>query len=366
MVEDFLQSIAFEGDLMKDTQGYLRCETLVVLLTGCDDKTRHVEGSRRDDILFVTLFIITVRTVLRTGEHHTVEFLIAPPGHDVHHRLWLSRRQGFIEPTEQLFITILRTAADEQRRTGIVVYQREVFMVVETDNLGEVARESLPRLLQGQYAAGACLEMGMVGRRGPTERTIVKDHHLRIFLKQLMYLAIRLQNPLRLMLHTGDGEVLWQDGERVHQQFILVVDDFLHLFLRTVLFTEETRSFGDGLLVNLRPRRNHTGRIPLHLNARRAYHQFASLHTAQVVIALTGSLPLLQLTVEEALQRRVGHQFLFALVHLLSSQYLERTQTVLIEIIGIDLVDAQGSVAIASPTATEIKFCIDSSDAVVT
>ena len=116
-----MEGIAFEGDLVEDAQGGLSRETVVVFLTRCDDESRHIEGTRGDDVLFTTLFIITVGTVLGTWEHHRQEIVIMPPGHDIHHGLGLHRRQGFIEPTEQLLITILRTAAYQQSRAGVVV-----------------------------------------------------------------------------------------------------------------------------------------------------------------------------------------------------------------------------------------------------
>ena len=84
------------------------------------------------------------------------------------------------------------------------------------------------------------------------------------------------------------------------------------------------------------------------------------------MISLAGCLPLLQLTVEETLQRRVGHQFLLTLQHLLARCDFERAQPILIKIIGIDLVDTQSGITITTPTTTQIKFGIDTSDAIVT
>ena len=84
------------------------------------------------------------------------------------------------------------------------------------------------------------------------------------------------------------------------------------------------------------------------------------------MISLAGCLPLLQLTVEETLQRRVGHQFLLTLQHLLARCDFERAQTILIKVVGIDLVDTQSGIAITTPTTTQIEFGIDTSDTVVT
>ena len=180
-----------------------------------------------------------------------------------------------------------------------------------------------------------------------------------------MDLAVVVENALRLVSDTGDGEVRGQDGVGVDKQIELTVDGLLSLLLRTVLFTEETGTLGDHLLVDAGACGHHAGRIPLYEDRRGADGQLSRPDVAQVVVAVAGIVPLLQLTVEEPLQRRVVHQFLLALQHLLAGQDLERAQTVLIEVVGIDAVDAQGSIAVASPSATEIQLAEDAADAVV-
>ena len=115
-----------------------------------------------------------------------------------------------------------------------------------------------------------------------------------------------------------------QDGEGVDKQVVTVVDILFILLLRTVLLAEETRPLSHRLLVDLGSCGYHAGRIPLHLYVRGAERQFTGLHVAQILIAPAGVFPLLELTVEEAQQGRVVHQFLLALQHLLPGQYLER------------------------------------------
>ena len=80
-----------------------------------------------------------------------------------------------------------------------------------------------------------------------------------------MDLTIVVVDLLRLMLHTGNRKVDRQDGEGVDEQVILTVDVLLHLFLRTILLTEETRSLGECLLVDAGSCRDHSGRVPLYL-----------------------------------------------------------------------------------------------------
>ena len=168
------------------------------------------------------------------------------------------------------------------------------------------------------------------------------------------------------MLHTGNGEVRGQNGEGIDQQVVLIVDTLLELLLGAILFAEETRALSDGFLVDAGSCGYHTGGIPLHLNRRGTHHQLARLHITQVVIALAGIVPTLQLTIEESLQGRVVHKFLFASQHLLARQNLECAQLIFIEVVGIDLVDTEGSIAIASPTTTEIELGEDAPDAVMT
>ena len=205
----------------------------------------------------------------------------------------------------------------------------------------------------------------MVWRRSTTLGTVVEDHHLRVFVEQFVYLAIVVTNALRLVPDAGNGEVDRQDGVGVHEQVEMAVDRFLRLFLRTVRLAEETRSLSEHLLVDAGTCGDDACRVPLYLYGRGSYGQLACLYVTQVLIAPTGIVPLLQLAVEEALQRGVVHQFLLALEHLLTGQDLECAQAILIEVVGVDAVDAECGIAVASPPPTEIEFCEDTSDAVV-
>ncbi len=179
-----------------------------------------------------------------------------------------------------------------------------------------------------------------------------------------MYLAIGLAYLLRLVLHRGDGKVDRQDGEGVYQQVVLVIDRFLKLLFRAILLAEETRALCHRLLIDTGSCRHHPGRVPLYLHARSTHYQLAGLYIAQVVVALSGIVPLLQLTIEEAQEGRILEEFKLAFQHLLTGQDFERAQAILIEIIGINLIDTQGCIAIASPTATEIELSEDAPDTI--
>ena len=65
-----------------------------------------------------------------------------------------------------------------------------------------------------------------------------------------MDLTIVVKNALRLVLDAGDGEMRRENRVGIDEQIEMAVDSFLGLFLRTVLFAEETRPLGDCLLID--------------------------------------------------------------------------------------------------------------------
>ena len=103
--------------------------------------------------------------MLTAWEYHRQIFIVVAPTDDVHHglRLVLTLGQRLVEPAEQLLVAILRTAADEQGRTGIILDERYALIVVEADDGREVVAQSLPRFLQWQHTTRASLEMRMIG-----------------------------------------------------------------------------------------------------------------------------------------------------------------------------------------------------------
>ena len=148
-IDDPLEGHLGERHLAEDAQGNLGGDVLEVFLTGRDDKTRHVEGTWRDDKLRTAFSVVTIRTVFGAREDNGEELVVATPADDVHHGLRLVRAlgQGIVETTEQLFVAILRTTPDEQSRTGVFLDEGDIFLVVDADDGGEVVAEALPRLL---------------------------------------------------------------------------------------------------------------------------------------------------------------------------------------------------------------------------
>ena len=69
-VDDLKKFVFRERNLLEDTQRHFRGEPLVVFLTGGDDQSCHIEGSRTDEILVDSLCEVTAGTMFATGENH--------------------------------------------------------------------------------------------------------------------------------------------------------------------------------------------------------------------------------------------------------------------------------------------------------
>ena len=80
----------------------------------------------------------------------------------------------------------------------------------------------------------------------------------------------------------------------------------------------------------------------------------------QVTIALAHFIPRLQLAIEEAHHGRITHRVTLTLNHQLTSMQFHCAQTILIQVVGIDLLYGKGCIRIASPTSAKIEFGIDS------
>ena len=90
------------------------------------------------------------------------------------------------------------------------------------------------------------------------------------------------------------------------------------------------------------------------------------LHMLEIAEAVTGISPFLHLAIEETGDTAIFHYISLALQHLLARLQLHGAKTVLIKIIGIYLIDTQGSITISSPTTAEVKFIVDSANTVAT
>ena len=157
--------------------------------------------------------------------------------------------------------------------------------------------------------------MSVVRSRGAALRPVVEHHHLGIFVKQVEYLAIIAQYALRLMPQRRYGEMRREYGIWIDKQFKMLVYYLLYLFLGAVSLTQEARSLGYRLLVNAGTRGCYPCRIPLHIDGYGIANKFASLHSLQLLVSVTGVVPRLHLPVEESHERTVNHYVSLALKH---------------------------------------------------
>ena len=157
--------------------------------------------------------------MLPTREHHGQQVAVLLPCHDIHHRLFLLRRQGIAEPGKQALAGLLALGADEDGGTGIVVDGGQQGIGGGLHHGGQATLQPGPLLLQGQQASADSLKMGMVRSRGPAVWTIVEHRQLRMLHQQCQHLAIKRLYALWLVLPHGQREVHGQDGIRVDEQF---------------------------------------------------------------------------------------------------------------------------------------------------
>ena len=157
--------------------------------------------------------------------------------------------------------------------------------------------------------------MSVVRSRGTALRPVVEHHHLGIFVKQVEYLAIIAQYALRLMPQRRYSEMSREYGEGIDEQFKMLVYYLLCLFLGAVGLAQEARSLGYRLLVNAGTRGCYPCRIPLHVDGNGIANKFASLHSLQLLVSVTGVVPRLHLPVEESHERTVNHYVSLALKH---------------------------------------------------
>ena len=97
--------------------------------------------------------------------YHTDVFVALAPGHDVHHRFGLVAAQGhrLVQAAEEFFVSFLSLGDNDKGRHYKVVDYTNLLLGIEGCHLRKVTAEPLPVGLQGQYPAGACLEVHVVG-----------------------------------------------------------------------------------------------------------------------------------------------------------------------------------------------------------
>ena len=337
-------------------------ETLEVGLSRRYYHSSHVESSRTDHQRTLGLRSrqvgIACRTVAAAREYHREIFVAVSPAHDVHHRLIvvLCHWQRLVNEFEQFGVALQTLAADEQCRRRIFVYHGNALAVVVGGYLRHVAAIALPSRLQRQQSARAGLEMTMVGSRRSAFRTVVEHHQLGEQREQTVYLAVVVVYCLWLVGELGYREMCRQDRVGVDEKFEVLVDSLRHLFLRTVLAAEEARTLLQTLLVYPCPCGDDACRIELHDDVVAFAVELALLHIVKVAEVLPCQVPLLHLSVEEAVERTVVAEVHHSLLYLLSGRELYCPDSVFIQVVGIHLLYAQSGIAVSAPSAAEIQF----------
>ena len=225
-----------------------------VLFPWGDDEACHVESPRTNEALLHALGEIAVGTVLCPWNDHRDVVVATSPSYDVHHwlRVVAVERHHVVEAVEQPFLRLWTMAAEQQCKAEIVAYLPYSLKVVQGKQRSEVAAQSLPTALQWHKSARSCLEMGMVGSRGSTFRTIVEHHLVRIVGQHPHHLVKVAHYPLWLMLLRRYGEMGGKYGVWVDEKLEALVNVFLELVGRAVCLAEEACPAAECLLVYLR------------------------------------------------------------------------------------------------------------------
>ena len=165
IADDGFHLLCRNAALAQQGCGFVEVDLAEVFLARSDDQSCHVERSWRNHHLGLAFGEIGVRAVLLSRDDDADKLVAFSPGDDVHHGLALvaTHRHGAIEAMEEFLVAVLALRDDDEGRHEEVAQHGNLLLVVERDDVGEVAREALPVGLQGQHAACASLEVQVVG-----------------------------------------------------------------------------------------------------------------------------------------------------------------------------------------------------------
>ena len=303
--------------------------------------------------------------MLLTRNHHRQRIISLSPCHDVHHRLLAgctgSLPHAVVKAHKKSVARFSIPAPDDETWHHIARHLGQIVVFVALHQLHHLTAEPLPFGLQRHKTTRTGLQMQVVGGTGSAFGTVVEHHETTVGFKQTVYLYEVFPYALGLVPARSYREVHGKNGERIHQQFKIVVEHLHHLLFRAVGLAEKAGPAAERRAVELGPRRHDAGRVELHFQRIKR----ACLHITQVAVAPAGILPHLQLTVEKPRHRVVGIlQVILTTVHLPTGLYLHRAQPVFITVVGVHAIDAQCGIAIASPTTAKIQFVVDASYAV--
>ena len=93
-VDNTLEHLSRKCALPQQGQGLVGRDALIVLASGHDEQSRHVECTGAHEQLLLPFFVIAVRAVLRPWYDYRDKLIALSPAHDVHHGFRLVGGQG--------------------------------------------------------------------------------------------------------------------------------------------------------------------------------------------------------------------------------------------------------------------------------
>ena len=148
---------------------------------------------------------------------------------------------------------------------------------------------------QRHFALGTGLEMGMVGCRRATLRTVIEDDEVGQCVRQLQHVPHPARQPLRCMVQVGYREVTREDGIRIDLNLVAFTPQHGLLFSGLMLAAQETLAAGQRLLVDGGSRRNASLGIELQRDCGLTQRQRARDSISQRRIVGASHVPVTQL-----------------------------------------------------------------------
>ena len=171
-------------------------------------------------------------------------------------------------------------------------------------------------------------------------------------------LAHQQLERLWLVAAGRQGEVAGKDGEGVDQHFECAQHGQRALRGRTLFGAEEAGPLPDSLLVDACAGTHHAGRVELHFEHAALLHgQLAGLYLSLQVIEPCGHIgPLCELSGKEVADFGLVHLPVPDAHHGLAGMQLQCAQVVLVEVVAVELVEAEGRVRVSLPTAAQVQL----------
>ena len=373
--------------LAEDGDGPLGCETAEVLFARRDEQAAHIQCAWADEHLRFSLGKIAIGAVLAAWEkhHHNAVAIhrstLLSPSEEVHIGFALSL--GYGKDIEQLAknnaFLVLAVTHKHEGGTGIAMQTIDTYglrnesVLLEfglllpsqgIDFLQSVLVE-FPIALQGNYTPVACLQMGMVGSGCAATRSVVEEEEVGHRPGQAVHLAEEERELLQLMAARGDGQMVRQDGEGIHQHLVLSIEGQGYLLGWAVAVAEEAGAFPEIALIYLGCCRDDAARVELYGKGMVFGGEFAGLNVAgQFLEPLLHLCPSRHLLIEETEHVLLARRSVPPFEHRTARFYLYGAQAVLVEVVAVDLVQGKGRIGVAFPAAAEVEFVKDSANAV--